>query len=42
MKTEKYDEKNPVSDKVERLYEAVRLLLEEGKYPKSQINMILQ
>ena len=31
MKTEKYDEKNPVSDKVERLYEAVRLLLEEGK-----------
>lgn len=31
MKTEMYDEKNPVSDKVERLYEAVRLLLEEGK-----------
>ena len=31
MKTEKFDEKVPVSDKVERLYEAVRTLLEEGK-----------
>ncbi|MGN1140260.1 MAG: TetR/AcrR family transcriptional regulator [Oliverpabstia sp.] len=31
MKTEKFVEKNPMSDKVERLYEAVRALLEEGK-----------